>query len=71
LALPFLWVSGIKEAYKGLLNGDILEEVKDSSFFVAPNIIVYDRLRKDLEDLDLSIYEEFQLIPKECGVHPT
>jgi len=24
LALPFLWVSGIKEAYKGLLNGDIL-----------------------------------------------
>jgi len=53
------------------LNGDILEEVKDSSFFVAPNIIVYDRLRKDLEDLDLSIYEEFQLIPKECGVHPT
>ena len=39
--------------------------------FVAPNIIVYDRLRKDPEDLDLSIYEEFQLIPKECGVHPT
>jgi type III restriction enzyme len=31
--------------------------------FVAPNIIVYDRLKKDLEDL--SIYEEFQLIPKE------
>ncbi|MBC7081258.1 MAG: DEAD/DEAH box helicase family protein [Thermoplasmatales archaeon] len=31
--------------------------------FVAPNIIVYDRLRKDLEDL--SIYEEFQLIPKD------
>ena len=31
--------------------------------FVAPNIIVYDRLRKDLEDL--SIYEEFQLIPEE------
>ena len=31
--------------------------------FVAPNIIVYDRLRKDLEDL--SIYEEFQLIPGE------
>ena len=31
--------------------------------FVAPNIIVYDRLRKDFEDL--SIYEEFQLIPEE------
>jgi len=31
--------------------------------FVAPNIIVYDRLRKDLEDL--SIYEEFQLIPED------
>jgi len=31
--------------------------------FIAPNIIVYDRLRKDLEDL--SIYEEFQLIPEE------
>lgn len=31
--------------------------------FVAPNIIVYDRLRKDLEDL--SIYEEFHLIPEE------
>ena len=31
--------------------------------FVAPNIIVYDRLRKDLENL--SIYEEFQLIPEE------
>ncbi|RLB03596.1 MAG: hypothetical protein DRG59_11525 [Deltaproteobacteria bacterium] len=31
--------------------------------FVAPNIIVYDRLRKDLEDL--SIYEEFQLVPEE------
>jgi len=31
--------------------------------FVTPNIIVYDRLRKDLEDL--SIYEEFQLIPQE------
>ena len=30
--------------------------------FVAPNIIVYDRLRKDLEDL--SIYEEFLLIPE-------
>jgi len=28
LALPFLWVSGIKEAYKGLLNGNILEGVK-------------------------------------------
>jgi len=28
LALPFLWVSGIKEAYKGLLNGDILVGVK-------------------------------------------
>jgi len=28
LALPFHWVSGIKEAYKGLLNGDILEGVK-------------------------------------------
>jgi len=27
LALPFLWVSEIKEAYKGLLNGDILVEV--------------------------------------------
>jgi len=26
--LPFLWVSGIKEAYKGLLNGDILVGVK-------------------------------------------
>ena len=24
LVLPFLWVSEIKEAYKGLLNGDIL-----------------------------------------------
>ena len=24
----FHWVSGIKEAYKGLLNGDILEGVK-------------------------------------------
>jgi len=46
-------------------------ELKILPFFVAPNIIVYDRLRKDLEDLDLSIYEEFQLIPKECGVHPT
>lgn len=31
--------------------------------FVAPNIIVYDRLRKDLEDL--SIYEKFQLVPEE------
>jgi len=31
--------------------------------FVAPNIIVYDRLRKDLEDL--SIYEEFQIVPSE------
>jgi len=29
--------------------------------FVAPNLIVYDRLRRDLEDL--SIYEEFELIP--------
>jgi len=28
LALPFHWVSGIKEAYKGLLNDDILEGVK-------------------------------------------
>ena len=27
LALPFLWVSRIKEAYQGLLNGDILEGV--------------------------------------------
>ena len=27
LASPSLWVSGIKEAYKGLLNGDILEGV--------------------------------------------
>ena len=27
LALLFLWVSRIKEAYKGLLNGDILEGV--------------------------------------------
>ena len=26
--MPFHWVSGIKEAYKGLLNGDILEGVK-------------------------------------------
>jgi len=24
LVLPFFWVSEIKEAYKGLLNGDIL-----------------------------------------------
>jgi len=31
--------------------------------FVAPNLIVYDRLRKDLEDL--SIYEEFNLVPEE------
>ena len=30
MALPFLWVSGIKEAYKGLLNGNILEGVKDA-----------------------------------------
>ncbi|RKX44156.1 MAG: hypothetical protein DRP27_07105 [Thermotogae bacterium] len=29
--------------------------------FVAPNLIVYDRLRRDLEDL--SIYGEFDLIP--------
>lgn len=38
---------------------------KYTRFFlsVAPNIIVYDRLRKDLERL--SIYEEFQLIPEE------
>ena len=28
MALLFHWVSGIKEAYKGLLNGDILEGVK-------------------------------------------
>jgi len=31
--------------------------------FVAPNIIVYDRLRRDLEDL--SIFDEFLLIPEE------
>ena len=31
MALPFLWVSGIKEAYKGLLNGNILEGVKNTS----------------------------------------
>ncbi|MCD6540878.1 DEAD/DEAH box helicase family protein [Candidatus Bipolaricaulota bacterium] len=31
--------------------------------FVAPNIIVYDRLRRDLEDL--SIFDEFHLIPEE------
>ncbi|MRJ06977.1 MAG: hypothetical protein C6I01_05600 [Epsilonproteobacteria bacterium] len=31
--------------------------------FVAPNIIVYDRLRKDFETL--SIYDEFQVIPEE------
>jgi len=38
---------------------------KYSRFFllVAPNLIVYDRLRKDFENL--SIYEEFQLIPEE------
>ena len=28
MASLFHWVSGIKEAYKGLLNGDILEGVK-------------------------------------------
>jgi len=31
--------------------------------FVAPNIIVYDRLRRDLEDL--SIFDEFHLIPED------
>ncbi len=31
--------------------------------FVAPNLIVYDRLRRDLEDL--SIYRGFHLIPEE------
>ena len=31
IASLFHWVSGIKEAYKGLLNGDILEGVKFSS----------------------------------------
>ena len=29
MASLFHWVSGIKEAYKGLLNGDILEGVKE------------------------------------------
>jgi type III restriction enzyme len=31
--------------------------------FVAPNIVVYERLKKDLEKI--SIYEEFDLIPKD------
>jgi len=31
--------------------------------FVAPNIIVYDRLRRDLENLE--IFDEFQLVPEE------
>ena len=41
MTLPFLWVSGIKEAYKGLLNGDILVGNKRS----------YDKAIKALECL--------------------
>ena len=47
MALPFLWVSGIKEAYKGLLNGDILEGVNNSmlkrfiGIFIAILLVVF------------------------------
>ena len=35
IANSFLWVSGIKEAYKGLLNGDILVGIEIIVFYIG------------------------------------
>ena len=35
IAISFLWVSGIMEAYKGLLNGDILVGIEIIMFYIG------------------------------------
>jgi len=77
LALPFLWVSGINEAYKGLLNGDILEGViifyclfnfsfASSSNSFAPLLVLWDCLTSSAIFCWVS---DDKIGPIECSFH--
>jgi len=58
--LPFLWVSGIKEAYKGLLNGDILVGIRVwDSVAYSDKIRIWgeNKIKKEREQVENEVWQ--------------